>query len=141
MPFSFLKKNEINEMKIKDICIVGPWYGRNYGSMLTYYALHEVIKNMGYSVLMVNDPLESGNIINNNNLHPKNMIGYLYDISQHKNLKNLNELNDECKCFLTGSDQLWNVYLSRPLKQFYFLDFVDDKKKKIFICHFIWNTL
>ena len=45
-----------NPIKINDICIVGLWYGSNYGSMLTYYALHQVIKKMNYSILMINNP-------------------------------------------------------------------------------------
>lgn len=41
-----------------DVGIIGLWYGRNYGSMVTYYALHSVITDMGYSVLMINNPWE-----------------------------------------------------------------------------------
>ena len=40
-------------------------------------------------------------------------------------------MNNECRCFLVGSDQLWNIYLSRPVKQFYFLGFVDNQTKKL----------
>ena len=130
LSFSNLKREKTKKEKSNDVCIVGPWYGRNYGSMLTYYALHEVVKNMGYNILMVNDPLETYNIIYNK-IYPKSMMSYLYNVSQNKNLKQLYELNEECKCFLTGSDQLWNVYLSRPLKQFYFLGFVDNINKKL----------
>lgn len=125
-----IQSKPVKNKKINDVCIVGPWYGRNYGSMLTYYALHEVVKDMGYSILMIDDPLETKKMIYNKN-HPKNMTSYLYNISQKRNLDNLSELNSECRCFLTGSDQLWNIYLSRPLKQFYFLGFVDNNRKKL----------
>ena len=37
----------------------------------------------------------------------------------------------ECKSFLIGSDQLWNINLSRSLKQFYFLGFTDNDTKKL----------
>ena len=40
-------------------------------------------------------------------------------------------MNSECKCFLVGSDQLWNINLSRDLKLFYFLVFVDDETKRL----------
>jgi len=43
----------------------------------------------------------------------------------------LHELNGECHCFLVGSDQLWNIKLSKDLEQFYFLGFVNDETKKI----------
>ena len=130
LSLSNILRNVTKENKTSDICIVGAWYGRNYGSMLTYYALHEAVKRMGYSILMVNDPLEPKNVIYNK-IDPKSMISYLYNISNNHKYDNLTELNKQCKCFLTGSDQLWNIYLSRPLKQFYFLDFVDDKRKKL----------
>lgn len=125
-----ISKIEFKQNTKYDVCIVGAWFGRNYGSMLTYYALHEVVKNMGFSILMVNDPLEPKNIFYNN-MHPRNMIGYLYNINPNKDLSHLSELNNHCSCFLTGSDQLWNVYLSRPVKQFYFLGFANNKTKKL----------
>ena len=129
IPSNIIISNHI-QIKPNDICIVGLWYGSNYGSMLTYYALHEIVKSMGYSVLMINDPLEPDNI-NFGRTHPKSMVSSFYRISQKKKLNELYEFNKECKCFLVGSDQLWNINLSRPLKQFYFLGFVDNKTKKL----------
>ena len=70
---------------MNDICIVGLWYGCNYGSMLTYYALHEIIKEMGYSILMIDNPLEPNNI-NYSEIHPKYMVRTFYRISKKKNL-------------------------------------------------------
>ena len=125
-----IKTIEKNSTYLNDVCVVGLWYGCNYGSMLTYYALHEIIKKMGYSILMIDDPLEPNNI-NYSEIHPKYMVSSFYRISQKKNLDNLVELNKECKSFIVGSDQLWNINLSRNLKQFYFLGFADDKSKKI----------
>ena len=121
---------DYKQIKSNDICIVGLWYGSNYGSMLTYYALHEVVKKMGYSILMINDPLEPDNIIYHKT-HPKKLVSSFYRISQKKKLNNLSEFNKECKSFLVGSDQLWNINLSRALNQFYFLGFVDDETKKL----------
>ena len=39
--------------KIYDIGIVGWWSNLNYGGTLTYYALNNAIKDLGYSVLMI----------------------------------------------------------------------------------------
>ena len=39
-----------------DIGILGVWYGLNYGSVLTYYALQSVLKQMGLSPLMIEKP-------------------------------------------------------------------------------------
>ena len=121
---------QYKQMKLNDICIIGLWYGCNYGSMLTYYALHEIVKNLGYSVLMINNPFGSDKVIYDKT-HPIGNVGSFYKISERKNLENLYEFNKECKSFLIGSDQLWNIDLSRSLKQFYFLGFADNNTKKL----------
>ena len=119
-----------NSYKLYDVCIVGLWYGCNYGSMLTYFALHQVIKSFNYSILMIDDPLEPDDIIYSKT-HPKYMVNALYRVSKKNKLDNLKEFNEECKCFLVGSDQLWNINLSRYLKQFYFLGFVKNETYKL----------
>ena len=124
-----LKKLLSKSNNINDICIVGLWFGSNYGSMLTYYALHEVAKSFNYSILMIDDPLEPDNM-NYSNLHPKYMLNSLYRISEKNKLDNLYEFNKVCKSFLVGSDQIWNVYLSRRWKQFFFLGFANNETKK-----------
>lgn len=103
-----------------DICIVGLWYGSNYGSMITYYALHQAIAKLGYSILMIDDPLEPPNLVYSR-IHPKFITRDFYKVSKKKELNKLHELNGECHCFLVGSDQLWNIKLSKDLEQFYFL--------------------
>ncbi len=120
-----------NEDKKYDLGIIGLWFGRNYGSMATYYALHQTVVKMGYSVLMIENPLKPDHEIILNKSHPYNIANVFYKISQKKRLSKLFELNKECRGFLVGSDQLWNVGLSRPYKQMYFLGFVDDNTKKI----------
>ena len=40
-----------------DIGIMGFWYGCNYGSILTYFALNSCLKDMGKSVLMIDKPV------------------------------------------------------------------------------------
>ena len=120
-----------NEDKKYDLGIIGLWFGRNYGSMATYYALHQTVVKMGYSVLMIENPLKPDHEIILNKSHPYNIANVFYKISEKKRLSKLYELNKECRGFLVGSDQLWNVGLSRPYKQMYFLGFVDENTKKI----------
>ena len=124
-----MKAFEYKHNKLNDICIIGLWYGSNYGSMLTYFALHEVVKNLGYSILMIDNPLGSDKDIYDPT-SPKVKVSSFYRISKKKRLNKLFELNKECKSFLIGSDQLWNIHLSRPYKQFYFLGFVDNTTNK-----------
>ena len=48
-------KEKIEELEGKyfDIGLAGVWYGANYGSVLTYYALYQTLTKLGYSVLMI----------------------------------------------------------------------------------------
>ena len=119
-------------LKIKyDICIIGLWFAENYGSMATYYALHQAVKNMGYSILMIDDPTAPLRESKYEKCHPITIARALYNISEQKPLDKLYEYNNICKNFLLGSDQLWRPLLSRPFKQFFFLDFAKNNKKKI----------
>lgn len=113
-----------------DIGVIGLWYGRNYGSMITYYALHKELTSMGLSVLMINNPLAGPNEVLTKT-HPRRFAEEFYDISRVYSLGNLRKLNEFCDTFLVGSDQLWNYGLSRMYSQYYFLSFTDDNKKKI----------
>ena len=125
------KYKSINDNKKYDFGIIGLWYGENYGSIITYYALHQTIKKMGYSILMISNPLgyKKKKILDRTS--PYKFGELFYNMSEKKKLNKLYEFNKECKGFLVGSDQLWNIELSRPYKQMYFLGFVDDECKKI----------
>ena len=114
-----------------DVGIVGLWYGVNYGSMATYYALHHTLKEMGLSILMVENSLRPDTENVYDKTHPRRVANQFYDISHRYAIRDLHILNNHCDAFIVGADQLWNVDLSRPYRQTYFLDFVDDNTKKI----------
>lgn len=114
-----------------DVGVIGLWYGRNYGSMATYFALHQTLTNMLHlSVLMINNPLAPASE-NYEKTHPRLVAKKFYDVSLVYPLNELYKLNSHCDTFIVGSDQLWNIYLSRPYRQMYYLDFADERKKKI----------
>ena len=114
-----------------DVGVIGLWYGRNYGSMATYYALHQVLTNKYHlSVLMIENPL-APNKYEVTRSHPRGVAEVFYDVSRKYQLDELGQLNKFCDAFVVGSDQLWNVGLSRPYKQMYYLDFVNDVNKRI----------
>ena len=127
IPISKLSNEEIK----KDFCIVGVWYAKNYGSMSTYYALHEIVVKMGYTVMMIDAPLIRSNKSISQNSHPYRMAKLFYNISSRLNLKELYKLNKKCKGFIVGSDQLWNIGISRKFGSLHFLGFADNKTKKI----------
>lgn len=114
-----------------DVGVIGLWYGRNYGSMATYFALHQTLTNMLHlSVLMINNPLAPA-FENYDKTSPRLVAKNFYDVSLVYPLSELHRLNSHCDTFIVGSDQLWNIYLSRPYRQMYYLDFADERKKKI----------
>ena len=117
-----------------DIGIVGLWYGLNYGSILTYYALYKVVNDMGFDAIMVNKPNELwiSRYIDRNTIANKFIYENCYVSNVRDTRDDWEELNDHCDAFIVGSDVVWNYQIcGEQSHQFFFLDFVDDKKKKI----------
>ncbi|MBL1230702.1 polysaccharide pyruvyl transferase family protein [Enterococcus sp. BWB1-3] len=111
-----------------DIGVLGWWYGENYGSMLTYYALNQTLKKMGYSVLMIHEALG----YNGWRVHWEEDIAPLefarrvgYDFTEQVHYSEMGKLNEVCRNFMVGSDQLWNPLIGR-VNDDLFLDFVSD---------------
>ena len=116
-----------------DVALTGCWTVRNYGGELTYFALYNIIKDMGYTVIMVERRI---NLSNYDTPNPSifNINPYpFYDISRiHKTFTDQRELNARVKNFVLGSDQVWNYELMREesIKSYTF-DYVADYRKKI----------
>ena len=125
-----------------DIGLIGFWFAGNYGAIFTYYALYRLLENEGFSIA----------IINTNTLNKETkdfFIGYgigiefakkhyEYIIDYYDDYNTLKKLNEECDIFITASDQLWNrnitdFFTTKNTRNIYFLDFVDNDKKKIAI--------
>ena len=119
-----------------DVGIVGLWYGLNYGSILTYYALYDVITKMGYSAMMVNKPDVLWRPIYTEKDTIANKFIYKYcdnNVTRcYQSSMDYQVLNKNCDTFIVGSDVVWNYRIcGKEGGQFFFLDFVDDSKKKI----------
>ncbi len=115
-----------------DVGIYGLWYGNNYGSIITYFALSKIMEKMGKTYAMLRNPL--GVEINIDGLrrsHPLKFGFSHYEITPACPLDRMYEHNDRFDAFLLGSDQMWNYYLSKPYKQSYFFDFAADDKVKV----------
>lgn len=117
-----------------DVGIVGLWYGINYGSILTYYALYCVINKMGFDALMINKPdsLWASRFLDKNTIAHR-FIDARCDVSEiPKTFVDWEKLADRCYTFVLGSDVVWNYNVcGKQSGQFFFLDFVSDDKKKI----------
>lgn len=112
-----------------DVGIYGLWYGENYGSILTYYGLRQVLRSMGLSSVVIANPHFNKKCFT---LEPYTFAernGYF--MTKHRDFGAMRELNSICDTFLLGSDQLWNPFLSRPYRFTYFLDFVKSENKRI----------
>jgi nitroreductase len=116
-----------------DIALLGWWYGKNYGSMLTYYGLNRAIRSLGRSVLMVHEPLGyngfrvqwPADIVS---MEFARRVGY--DYTEQKHFSELSSLNEVAGTFVVGSDQLWNPLIGR-VNDDLFLDFVDEKNHRV----------
>lgn len=116
-----------------DVGVLGWWYGKNYGSILTYYGLNRAIDSLGYNVLMIHEPLGYNgyrvkwpdDILS---LEFARRVGYTYTHQMH--YSKLPELNRVAKTFIVGSDQLWNPHIGR-VNDDLFLDFVGPDNGRV----------
>ena len=123
----------MTEKKKYDVGILGVWMGCNYGSIMTYYALNRVIGSMGYSVLMVDKmlPASSNGDVEHQMTHSRRFANEHYHIAPALKLADYGKLNELCDAFVIGSDQCWNYGISKSAGKSFYLDFVNDQKKKI----------
>lgn len=113
-----------------DIGYVGWWDSENYGSALTCFAINRTLKNMGYSVLMLEHPgIRPGKAENSYGIQ---FARHFYDISKITDEKDFSRFNDVCDSFVVGSDQLWNWWCNKDMGfGYFFLNFVNKDHRKI----------
>lgn len=114
-----------------DIGIVGWWYNLNYGGTLTYYALHQALRKMGFSVMMIDRATNDPNYKPSYKSIPYRFAMKNYFISKTHLINDMTGLNDHCKAFISGSDQLFNPVLWKWSGPQYFLHFVNGNNRKI----------
>lgn len=115
-----------------DVALFGWWYADNYGSVLTYYALHQSIKKLGYSVLMLHEATgySYGRKIWNNDSSIMKFALSHYETTEQCHFSEMIKYNQVCDTFVLGSDQLWNPLIDR-VNDDCFLNFVIGNKRKI----------
>lgn len=137
------QKIEALEGKHFDIGLTGVWYGANYGSVMTYYALYTILTRLGCSVLMI-DKLH---VMDNDwemypKLHSRVFAAKHYPaISPSLKAHEMKLLNRYCDAFLMGCDQVWNYAIAKNFGLNNYFDYVaDDKKKLSYASSFGHNT-
>ncbi len=115
-----------------DVGIFGVWYGDNYGSVATYYALHEIISSLGLSILMIDKPgIKPGDAEYSERSHSRRFANEHYTISKGYSPRDLRQLNNNIDTFVIGSDQVWNRGVNKYAGLSFYFDFVDNTKKRI----------
>jgi hypothetical protein len=114
-----------------DIGVFGVWCGCNYGSIATYYALHQVLTGLGKSVLMIDKPKSNESDVEHSVTHSRRFGLEHYEISPCYTAEDFYKLNELCDCFVIGSDQVWNYGISQHTGYLMYLDFASDDKLKI----------
>ena len=107
------------------------WYTRhNYGANLTAFALQSVLEQLGYDFSLINNPLKELEHKHRNYTFAFNFQKKYLKTTKYIN-KNIEFLNNDGNCFITGSDQVFRPIYMRGKPEQYLLDFVKPDKKKI----------
>ncbi len=134
----FVKALDYCEKKHYDIGLVGVIGNENIGSVLTYYALYNYLTDLGYSVLLIERPLDSPLPVNEKakNFTNKWIPSYAGPV-QYESILEMSKLNEICEQFVVGSDQVYLASMSNARNDCYFLSWVDDYKNKVgYACSF-----
>lgn len=108
----------------------------NYGAVLQAYATIKALKQCGYEVQLVNYviPEPPRSWMKNLLLYPKHLklerfrkLHFKNITQSYHSIKDLQENPPLADCYLIGSDQTWNPFISREMTRGFFLDFGDDK--------------
>ncbi|MBO5345263.1 MAG: polysaccharide pyruvyl transferase family protein, partial [Clostridia bacterium] len=135
--FKLLKKYPLSrtlkriEKSWFDVGFVGWWYGTNYGSGLSCFALHDAIESLGYDTLMLEWPEEKRPFkkLPDNNI--RRIAKKYYNCSAQYTFEDYPKLNNHIGQFLLGSDQLWCWWCCKDNVDYYMMDFVHPERKKI----------
>jgi hypothetical protein len=120
-----------NKIEKKDVAIFGLWWSWNYGSIMTYYALYRAIKDMGYSVTMIDRPgfKPDAPIFHS---HGRRFAKEHYEaITPVFGFREMRELNAYADTFVMGSDQVWNYGICRHYHGGLFFHFLEDDKRRL----------
>ncbi|HJD47123.1 MAG TPA: Coenzyme F420 hydrogenase/dehydrogenase, beta subunit C-terminal domain [Candidatus Mediterraneibacter norfolkensis] len=119
--------------RIYDIGLVSNYLAVNFGGSLTQYALYNVLKDLGYSVGMIERPYSAHGKADDDDLK-KVYLECPYDkedlIPRCSNREEMRQLNSVCRQFVVGSDQLFQYALYQELDKLVSLSWVKDRKKK-----------
>ena len=112
--------------------MLGYMCNANIGSVLTYYALFNVLKDLGYEVLPIERPKDSTLEFSKDavEFYKKWLPNYAQPV-QGETILDMRKYNDICTKFVVGSDQLWLEADANRRNRYCFGQWIDANKQKI----------
>lgn len=121
-----------NIEKKYDVGFIGMISSANYGASLVLYSLAFEIKQMGYSIIVLDIPEIAGGELQYSEENPnRKFIKKHFHITPMLHNNQLKVLNNVCNCFVYGADSLWGGGYEHQLYNLegaMFGEFVDDGK-------------
>lgn len=124
-----MKRKYLSESHGKlDVVILGSWMTRNYGGVLTGYALYRTVRSLGYDAVLVDhlgwygSGLSGDTVLDFIDSHKIRVVAGWSAAAQRR-------LAASAHTILVGSDQLWNPETVNNL--FFFLDWAGAANRKI----------
>ena len=127
------------------VALLTIWHEKNYGAELQAYATVKLLKQLGHQVEMIDIRLSDSRKGNLNqkiyNLicgitpgHRKFANFWKKNIPvtrRYKSIEDLQQNPPEADVYIVGSDQVWNPELTKDFSLLYFLNFGDEKIKRV----------
>lgn len=122
----FIKSSEDKQMATKKCAIMTQYYGKNYGSVLTAFALQKLLDKLGYysELIKVHKPFGFSKDFSKK---------YLRETFQCLNNDDFQKLNKDFDTFILGSDNQLDFMVQKQLIYRYLFNYAEKDKKKIII--------
>jgi NAD-dependent dihydropyrimidine dehydrogenase PreA subunit len=114
-----------------DIGLVAIYTVGNFGGAMTSYAMYKLLINMGYSVLLIERPLNAPHKPAISKIYASDPYPESDKAKLYPDKDSMYELNSLCDSFVVGSDQMFHANLYTNFAEWVTLDWVKDSKKKI----------
>lgn len=116
-----------------DVGLVAHYCANNFGAQLTQWALYHVLTEEGFSVLMIERPRDASPELKDPlpDLFSRDPYPDYAKSGLYASVEDMKALNERCRVFITGSDQMFNPYTYLHMNRFQGLNFVTDDHVKV----------
>ncbi len=113
-----------------DVGLVTFYFVNNYGAIITAFSLYDYLDRRGYKTVMVSKPsFWWGNFESEKRPLSVSFYNDHCNFTKVYDRDNIDELDDVCKAFVVGSDQLWNQKLYANAGYYTLLGFSKNSKR------------